>query len=320
MTLMGKAEAFVPIIAFAPYAEAKYAILWLCPKRIESLSDLQNEDFMSRSFLAWGLMGALVLTAGCVPRDETPDVEAEASPEQVLLDEWLAAADNPRAAMQDPRIPEIALTLAMEGEEALQPALEVLAASGSGPGEKFVITQGLGAVLRNAENTDGLLAQIVYLTEEQFDDMTRACALQLLAMERDDRFESIFVQHTDAEDPRVKLAALSGLSILGNEEGREGLRAYARDHDAPVDQRIHALVELATTIQSKDVPLFMDAIEDEKLPMSIRIQLLSAISMVAGPDALDQLQEMVDDESTDAELRATGRAVIAAIETRHGMN
>ena len=259
--------------------------------------------------------GAVLIGAGCGPQNPPPSAssatatEAQLSP-QAVLDEWKGLVSKPEENMDNPRCVVLASMLAAQAPDLLNVMIDLLVDPATSPQSKLIILTSLESVLQ-----PGMAPRLLQLTDPGVDGSVRSGVTMLLASINDPNVTARFKELVNDSDRRVRLAALNGLALRGDEPARERLREVYFEADTPPPFRERIALTFAVSPQPADVKLLSDALGIASIQPSTRMRIAGALGMLADPASLPALNACLEGDNPE-DLKAMVRDSVAAIQAK----
>ncbi len=294
-------------------------MLWPMPFRTERSNsgarDVQHTGGLSRVATASILVTVLVAVQGCgsktvpVPVPETPGLEAQASP-QAIFDEWRDLVSNPAEHMDNPRCVVLAAMLAVQAPERLDDMIDMLIDPATGPQSKLMILTSLESVLQPS-----MVPRLMALTEPGVDGTIRSSVAMLLAGANDPNINQLLRKLSEDDDQRVRLAALNGLTIQGDESARAKLLEMYFESGTPAPFRERIALTFSMNPKDDAAGLLADALGVSSIQLSTRMTIAGALGIMGDTTALPALNACIEGDNPE-DLKSVARDAVAAIQAR----
>lgn len=248
------------------------------------------------------------------PGDAVSEVREQAV--QPLLDEWNELAKNPVENINAERPAEILYELTMIAPDGYQPIFDIFADPATEPAVKVLAMYSLKGVVGIDTKGEQIIPQLKTLLSQDLDATTEACALQLLALSTKDELAPVFKARLDAEDSRVRLAALSGLVRLGEPEGRLAMEKMYGEESTRPEERERILFELMRVPTAADLPFLTKVAQDPTISTDNRSKILTAIGQVGNPEVYPALRAIAANQAFPEAVRDQAVNAEEAIKSR----
>lgn len=268
------------------------------------------------SCVTCGILAAL-LSAGCIPSDTKPAPEDARSPLTALSDEdlvdlWMDFASRAKEEYENgnPRPLEVAGVLADRGKMALLPIIEVLGDDEASAHAKLMAVRSAFLHIH-----PGYLSTLERILKNSEDATGQACAIALLAEVKTPTSKKLMREALEAEDRRVRFAAMSGLVNQGDPDIHRQLADTYSDEETTDDERIEIVRVFLANPVDENLPIFMKALSLEGLGSRVRTKMATLLGRTGGAPAIEVIRATLDMEE-DPMYRTVGELAITAIEER----
>lgn len=231
---------------------------------------------------------------------------------EALLAQWMKLAETPLQSQMTQQPMLIAERLALQGGgTAIVPLIEVLRDPEADPRKKLMVVQSLSGIIRKDS-----LERLKAIVDEETDETSRSCATMLIALVPDPSTVTILTELKDDDEPRVKIAALSGLAKQSVPGAREELIQLYWEDDATKMQKTQVLnVVMADGPFPGEFPVLNDALLNPQLSVSLRMSIAHMMGQKGGATSIESLEASLE-KYVDPGFQNLIKASIAAIKQR----
>jgi len=213
------------------------------------------------------------------------DSEKKAQRREALLADWKKAATSGTPATGECQA--IASQLRTLGPEALLPLLDIMADPQETPRVKVAAADSLDGLVHPL-----MLDRLTQMTGPENDATSRACATHLLGGCSSPKLLPLLQKLASDPEKRVSFAALRGLAILGDPEGRKSFVALfdAPGTTVPEREQIGRVFSKDIMPSKENVPILIKILGDTQLSSDVRRLTVATLGTADDPAAIPALE------------------------------
>jgi len=258
------------------------------------------------------VLSVFVLLVGCgaSPIPATVETKPDAKSGDGLMDEWRQLAKSDYEHINFDRAMIIANELALQGPDGLEPLFKVI----EDPQETDIAKM-LAVVSLSPHINDTHAERLMPLTDSKYDSVTRGCAAHLLGncIESVPFFKVRELVHDP--DPHVSKVAAMVMLRKGDAEVLPKIQEIWNAPDGKPTDRQEIVMGIPQALAGRHIPIFTEALCDERIDIAGRSRAVKMLGDVAGPDVIPAIKEC-QEKTTDPGLIDLMNEAIAKIEGR----
>ncbi len=244
-----------------------------------------------------------------------PTAPAMPTDPQAMYDRWKAIVTNPAENAQSLEAFNLAAELSKSSPELVDKMVDLLVDPTTSQDSRYMIMTCLDAAY-----SPNLLPRMLTLVEPGVDPVIRTLVTINLTRLNDPQAQEKVRQLVNDPERRVKLAALSGLVEMGDQDSRKVLQEYYFTEGLPAEYRGRIVHVLSTMPQASEAPLYIAALQDGTVDEASRLLAVSAVGRMGEVSALPALEAVANDAASPEELKKIAASAVNVIKEKAGQS